>query len=70
MPNEFKFRIAQLADAVDVTKFVNETYHGPEAAQSWTPETHLHSGPRTSIAEIASYFRNPACRIVLRKELG
>ena len=69
MPNDFKFCIAQLADAVDVAKLVNATYDGLEAAQGWTPETHLHSGPRTSIAEVASYFHNPACLIVLRKEL-
>ena len=44
-----RFRIAISGDAAALTSFVNATYHGPEAERGWTPETHLHGGPRTSV---------------------
>jgi ribosomal protein S18 acetylase RimI-like enzyme len=60
-----RFRIAALGDAAAIAAFVNATYHGPEAGRGWTPETHLHKGPRTSVDEIAAVIADPAKRIVV-----
>jgi GNAT superfamily N-acetyltransferase len=59
------FRDATPADAEAVTKLVNAAYSGPEAAQGWTPETHLHAGPRTTLAEVQIIMADPAQRILL-----
>ena len=53
------------ADAGAVVDLVNAAYSGPEAAQGWTPETHLHAGPRTTLAEVNAILADPAQRILL-----
>jgi GNAT superfamily N-acetyltransferase len=64
-PAVLAFRDATPADAVAVTDLVNAAYSGPEAAQGWTPETHLHAGPRTTLAEVQTILADPAQRILL-----
>jgi ribosomal protein S18 acetylase RimI-like enzyme len=59
------FRDATPADAQAVTDLVNAAYSGPDAAQGWTPETHLHAGPRTTLAEVRAILADPAQRILL-----
>jgi ribosomal protein S18 acetylase RimI-like enzyme len=62
---EITFRFAQQADAADVTSVVNAAYSGPESHLGWTPETHLHAGPRTTLDEVATILASPAQRIIL-----
>ena len=66
----YTFRDAVLADAPAVAAFVNAVYHGPEAELGWTPETHLHRGPRTSVAEVAGFIGDGAHCHVLCEERG
>lgn len=61
----FRFRIAEAGDAAAVVAFVNAAYHGPEAARGWTPETHLHAGPRTDIATVEKHIANADARIII-----
>lgn len=49
---------------------MNTAYHGPEAEHGWTPETHLHLGPRTSVAEVAGHIADPAHCHVLCEDGG
>ena len=59
------FRDAAPADAGAVADLVNAAYSGPEAALGWTPETHLHAGPRTTLAEVSAILADPEQRILL-----
>lgn len=61
----YKFRIAVPSDAQALTSFVNATYHGPEAAKGWTPETHLHGGPRTNVERVAAHIADAEARFIL-----
>jgi ribosomal protein S18 acetylase RimI-like enzyme len=64
-PSGLLFRDALAADALAVTSLVNAAYSGPEATIGWTPETNLHSGPRTTLAEIEAILADPNQRILL-----
>jgi ribosomal protein S18 acetylase RimI-like enzyme len=59
------FRDATPADPEVVTDLVNAAYSGPDAAQGWTPETHLHAGPRTTLVEVQAILADPTQRILL-----
>ncbi|MFN5999730.1 MAG: GNAT family N-acetyltransferase [Paracoccaceae bacterium] len=59
------FRDATPADAEAINDLVNAAYSGPEAAQGWTPETHLHAGPRTTLAEVRTILADATQRILL-----
>jgi ribosomal protein S18 acetylase RimI-like enzyme len=59
------FREATVQDAAAVTDLVNAAYSGPDAALGWTPETHLHAGPRTTLAEVTQILADPSQRILL-----
>ena len=59
------FRFAEASDAPNVASLVNSTYHGTESAYGWTPETHLHSGPRTSVEAVAAHILDPNSRFIL-----
>jgi ribosomal protein S18 acetylase RimI-like enzyme len=59
------FRDATPAEAEAVTDLVNAAYSGPDAAHGWTPETHIHAGPRTTLAEVQAILADPAQRILL-----
>jgi GNAT superfamily N-acetyltransferase len=61
---DFEFRVARPSDARAITSFVNATYHGPEAAKGWTPETHLHSGPRTNVERVAAHIADTEARFI------
>ena len=61
----WSFRFAQRSDVGRVTEFINRTYHGEEASRGWTPETHLHAGPRTSVSDVEAYVRDPNSRFLL-----
>ena len=65
MQSDHRFRVADAADVADVVRFVNETYHGKDAPGGWTPETHLHAGPRTSTTEVAAAIADPDRRLLL-----
>lgn len=60
-----RFRDAILPDAAAVTDLVNAAYSGPDAALGWTPETHLHAGPRTTVAEVRDILADPRQRVLL-----
>ena len=64
------FRDATQTDAETVTDLVNAAYSGPDAAQGWTPETHLHAGPRTTLAEVRAILADPAQRLLLCLDPG
>ncbi|MDP3194069.1 GNAT family N-acetyltransferase [Tabrizicola sp.] len=59
------FRDAMLDDAAAIADLVNSAYSGPDAARGWTPETHLHAGPRTTLAEVRGILADPHHRILL-----
>ena len=65
MQQNVHFRIATGADAPALAAFVNATYHGAEAELGWTPETHLHAGPRTSAEAIGAHVADPAARLLV-----
>lgn len=60
-----QFRDAQPTEAQAIAALVNAAYSGPEAALGWTPETHLHAGPRTSVQEVEGVLRDPAQRLIV-----
>ena len=60
-----EFRDAMPEDAAAITAMVNAAYSGPDAALGWTPETDLHAGPRTTLAEVMQVIGDPAQRIML-----
>ena len=60
-----RFRDATPDDAEAITELVNSAYSGPDAALGWTPETHLHAGPRTTLAEVQTILADPQKRILL-----
>ena len=70
MPEDIVFRIATPQDADDITHLVNTTYHGPESIRGWTPEAHLHAGPRTHLNSVMRDIENPNARIVLAYSRG
>lgn len=49
-------RAAILNDGSEITELVNAAYSGPEAEMGWTPETHLHAGPRTTLGHVNGYL--------------
>ncbi len=55
----FHFCDAQPGDAEAITAMVNAAYSGADAAAGWTPETHLHAGPRTTLAEVQAILSDP-----------
>jgi ribosomal protein S18 acetylase RimI-like enzyme len=61
----FRFRDAMPDDANEIADLVNSAYSGRDADLGWTPETHLHAGPRTTLAEVRQILSNPAQRILL-----
>lgn len=60
-----RFRFATESDAAPVVRFVNAAYHGAEAELGWTPETHLHAGPRTSDADVRAHVADPNSKLLL-----
>jgi ribosomal protein S18 acetylase RimI-like enzyme len=61
----FSFSDAQPDEAQAITDLVNSAYSGPDASHGWTPETHLHAGPRTTLAEVQDILADPQQRILL-----
>jgi len=51
-----RIRAAGVVDANDITELVNSAYSGPDAELGWTPETHLHAGPRTTLSQVEDIF--------------
>jgi ribosomal protein S18 acetylase RimI-like enzyme len=60
-----RFRFAAACAAPLVAEFVNAAYHGAEAELGWTPETHLHSGPRTREADVRAHVADPDSKLLL-----
>lgn len=59
------FRYATVEDAALVTALIERAYRGPEAAASWTTESHLLTGPRTTEPEIAALIADSHSRFVI-----
>jgi ribosomal protein S18 acetylase RimI-like enzyme len=64
------FRFAGPSDAAGVTALIERAYRGPETAGRWDSESHLLTGPRTSVSEISSLIDRPDSRFVLTEEAG
>jgi len=68
MGSDFRFAVA--FDAPAIVAFVNDAYHGPDSALGWTPETHLHAGPRANLAAISAQIAGNHSRIILCDDGG
>ena len=62
------FQYATLTDVARVAALIELAYRGPLAATSWTNETALLSGPRSSTAEVEGLIRDGNSRFVLALE--
>jgi ribosomal protein S18 acetylase RimI-like enzyme len=62
------FRFAAPADAGQVAALIERAYRGPETAGRWDSESHLLTGPRTSVEEIRSLIARNDSRFLLAVE--
>jgi GNAT superfamily N-acetyltransferase len=67
---DLDFRFAAPGEVPAVAALVERAYRGPEAATGWTTETHLLTGPRSSVAEIEHLFAEPDSLFVLAVDAG
>lgn len=59
------FRLAAPADADALVDLIERAYRGPETAGQWDSESHLLTGPRTSLSEIAELLARADSRFVV-----
>jgi ribosomal protein S18 acetylase RimI-like enzyme len=59
------FRFAARSDALVLVDLIERAYRGPETAGRWDSESHLLTGPRTSVAEITGLVADADSRFLL-----
>jgi ribosomal protein S18 acetylase RimI-like enzyme len=64
------FRYALRSDAPAIVDLIERAYRGPDAADKWTSEAGLLTGPRTSREEILDLVGREDSRFVLAEENG
>ncbi len=62
------FRFAGSADAVQVAALIERAYRGPETAGQWDSESHLLTGPRTSVEEISGLIARADSRFLVAEK--
>jgi GNAT superfamily N-acetyltransferase len=67
---DLDFRFAAYGEVPAVAALIERAYRGPEAAAGWTTETHLLTGPRSSVAEVERLFGEPDSGFVLAFDDG
>lgn len=70
MPPGLTIREAVLDDAQALTDLVNAAYSGPEAALGWTPETHIHLGPRITLDQMRQVLTDAESAVLAAEREG
>ena len=65
LADNFDFRLATAADAVQVHALIERAYRGAVAATGWTNESDLLEGPRSTLSEVNGIIADPQSRFVL-----
>lgn len=65
MEPELTYRYAAPGDAAALRALIERAYRGPAAAQGWTSEADLLTGPRTRPGEVEELIADPKARFVL-----
>ena len=63
-------RFATLADAPALYELIERAYRDPATAGRWDSESHLFSGPRTTLYEIRGLLDDPDSRFVVAEADG
>ena len=65
LADNFDFRFATSADALEVHALIERSYRCPVAATGWTNEAELLEGPRSTLDEVSGIIADPQSRFVL-----
>ncbi len=60
MINQYHILPATLNDIPAITKIVNSAYHGQSGSRSWTSESHLVAGQRTTEDGVRNLLQQPS----------
>jgi GNAT superfamily N-acetyltransferase len=64
------WREARAIDAAQIHALIERAYRDPASAERWDSESHLLTGPRTSIEEVAGLIADADSRFVLAEAAG